>query len=497
MARDASSPPPTETTSPDPGRTARCVGYFVAVCAGMVIGMVSAHSNARRHALDCTAHCEASLRTLRNFLGIVSSPISGALSDVYGRRITLMVSAATMVASYVVWAHASTIPVFVFYNAMNGIAGPSMTFTVCKALVADGSSNSDKVETQGILGASAGLGVILGPVIAMLALGTATQAAWAAATVQVVVFLTLWATPLATPTATNGVVESISSPQRSTPPEPASTPPTPLVPSSGTLQDPRHTPAEKAPSVPMASANHSGATPLPSNDHDDEDGQHPLTRTIVDGLQDAVHRAWSTLRCASPSALILVSARFTISLGYHVFLTGYYDMLRDRGLLTSPQRWSQYMAFLGVLYALTQRLAARPLARWPQRPALVGSILCIAVGRFGAIMTAFAEPTLYATFGLAVAGVAVFNTLINGMATQIAQQDAMGGLLGLIQSAEDVSGLVGPWLGSIAFALSPVGPLYVCLALYAVCLAAVATQWSVVEQAAGAKMAQRQRPKMD
>lgn len=102
-------------------RLARLVGYYVAVAAGCVMGMVSAHNNARRTTLGCTAHCEASIRTLRNFLGIVSSPVSGAFSDVYGRRVALMASSVVMIVSYVVWCYATTVEVFVLYNALNGV----------------------------------------------------------------------------------------------------------------------------------------------------------------------------------------------------------------------------------------------------------------------------------------------------------------------------------------------------------------------------------------
>jgi hypothetical protein len=316
-----------------------------------------------------------------------------------------------------------------------------MTFTVCKALVADGSVPEDKVETQGILGAAAGCGIILGPAIAMLFLTTYSDAAIAAILVQLSVLAVLAMVPFET------------APGQTT--APASAPPT-ATPSTAT--DP-------------AAADDAGA-PAAAN------------AGMLWGITAAARRAWTTLRTATPSTLILVGCRFTLSLGYHIFLTGYYDMLRDRGLLTTPRAWSQYMAYLGVLYAATQRLAAGPLSRWPQRSALLGSVVCIGCGRLCAVTLSYTEPALYASFGLAVAGVAVFNTLINGMATRISERNGTGGLLGLIQSAEDVSGLIGPTLGSIAFTLSPVGPLSACLALYVVLLLWVGTRWSVVEAAA-------------
>ena len=138
------------------------------------------------------------------------------------------------------------------------------------------------------------------------------------------------------------------------------------------------------------------------------------------------------------------------------------------------------MAFLGTLYAVTQRVAAGPLSRRPLRPAMLASIMCVAVGRWGAFALAYNEAVLYASFGLAVVGVALFNTLVNGMATRIAARNATGGLMGLLQSSEDFSGIVGPSIGSLAFELHTAGPLSVCLVLYAVLSVVMIAEWPVV-----------------
>ena len=67
-----------------------------------------------------------------------------------------------------------------------------------------------------------------------------------------------------------------------------------------------------------------------------------------------VVRAWAEFRGASAAARVLVCSRFLVSLAYHIFLTGFDDILKQRGLLSTPRRRSQYMVFLGVLYAATQ-----------------------------------------------------------------------------------------------------------------------------------------------
>jgi hypothetical protein len=98
---------------------------------------------------------------------------------------------------------------------------------------------------------------------------------------------------------------------------------------------------------------------------------------------------------------------------------------------------------------------------------------------FAAVATSLAN-NRYTSFGLAVVGLAIFNTLVNGMATRIAARNATGGLMGLLQSSEDFSGIVGPSVGSLAYQMHPAGPLAVCILLYVGLAVVLGIEWPVV-----------------
>lgn len=162
------------------------------------------------------------------------------------------------------------------------------------------------METQGILGAAAGCGVIVGPVVAMLLVSSQTEAAIVASVVQACVLAVLLLVPFesGTTTTVNSVNDSSSSVVR---------------------------PTEQS----RPSQEHDGPPPR------DACARVPLTGVLaLGGLTDAALDVWDELRHATAGEVVLVTARFIISLGYHVFLTGFYDMLGHRGLLTSPRAWS-------------------------------------------------------------------------------------------------------------------------------------------------------------
>jgi hypothetical protein len=156
-----------------------------------------------------------------------------------------------------------------------------MTFTVCKALVADGSTAGSKVETQGILGAAAGCGVILGPVIAMVLVSSQTEAAVAASLVQASVLAVLLFVPFESTDATD---------------------------TGG--DDDAQLPAGDAAAEAAAEAP-SAVTAVVDTAQRGVAGRAPTTGVLaLGGLTDAAFRAWDELRHATPGEFVLVTARW-------------------------------------------------------------------------------------------------------------------------------------------------------------------------------------------
>ena len=89
------------------------------------------------------------------------APIIGALSDKYGRRPILLASLVGFGIDYLFMAFAPTIGWLFLSRVIAGITGSS--FTTASAYIADVSTNENRAQNFGLLGAAFGLGFIIGP----------------------------------------------------------------------------------------------------------------------------------------------------------------------------------------------------------------------------------------------------------------------------------------------------------------------------------------------
>ncbi|MFL5811262.1 MAG: TCR/Tet family MFS transporter [Flavisolibacter sp.] len=89
------------------------------------------------------------------------APIIGALSDKYGRRPILLASLFGFGIDYLFMAFAPTIGWLFLSRVIAGITGSS--FTTASAYIADVSTNENRAQNFGLLGAAFGLGFIIGP----------------------------------------------------------------------------------------------------------------------------------------------------------------------------------------------------------------------------------------------------------------------------------------------------------------------------------------------
>lgn len=97
------------------------------------------------------------------FLQFVCMPIVGGLSDRFGRRPIMLFSLAGLAFDYFLIALAPTILWLYLGRAFSGIFGA--TFATANAYVADVSPPEKRAQNFGLIGASFGVGFLLGPVI--------------------------------------------------------------------------------------------------------------------------------------------------------------------------------------------------------------------------------------------------------------------------------------------------------------------------------------------
>jgi len=93
----------------------------------------------------------------------VFSPIIGNLSDRFGRRPIILMSLFGFSLDYIMLSWAPTIEWLFVGRVLAGITGAS--FTTAAAYIADISTNENRAQNFGMIGAAFGIGFILGPMI--------------------------------------------------------------------------------------------------------------------------------------------------------------------------------------------------------------------------------------------------------------------------------------------------------------------------------------------
>lgn len=91
------------------------------------------------------------------------SPVLGRLSDRFGRRPVLLVSLIFSVLGHLMFALSNSIPLLFISRTLAGIAGANLS--VAQAYIADTTALKDRAKGMGLIGASFGVGFIIGPVI--------------------------------------------------------------------------------------------------------------------------------------------------------------------------------------------------------------------------------------------------------------------------------------------------------------------------------------------
>src|SRR5262249_3032123 len=94
---------------------------------------------------------------------LVASPVLGHWSDHWGRRPVLIFSLLGTVVSFVMLALAHSLMVLFAARVVDGLSGGNIT--TARAYIADVTDESNRAKAFGMLGASFGLGFILGPAI--------------------------------------------------------------------------------------------------------------------------------------------------------------------------------------------------------------------------------------------------------------------------------------------------------------------------------------------
>ncbi|XP_055056739.2 major facilitator superfamily domain-containing protein 10 [Misgurnus anguillicaudatus] len=101
--------------------------------------------------------------SLYSFLQFLSSPITGALSDDYGRKPLLLLTTVGLMASYVLWALSHSFSIFLLSRVVGGICKGNVS--LCTAVVADLPCPKARSKGMAMIGVAFSLGFTLGPLM--------------------------------------------------------------------------------------------------------------------------------------------------------------------------------------------------------------------------------------------------------------------------------------------------------------------------------------------
>jgi len=93
----------------------------------------------------------------------VFSPVLGRLSDRFGRKPVILASIAASTVGYLIFALSDSLFLLFLSRVIAGMGGANLS--VAQAYVADSTSHAERVRWMGVVGASFGVGFIVGPTI--------------------------------------------------------------------------------------------------------------------------------------------------------------------------------------------------------------------------------------------------------------------------------------------------------------------------------------------
>ena len=113
--------------------------------------------------LGASAFMVGMLSSIYGFCSLISGPVLGDLSDRYGRRKVLLISQIGTCIGFVVLALSNILWVVFLSRIIDGVTAGNLT--VAQAYISDVTKPQDRTRAMGMIGASFGLGFILGPAI--------------------------------------------------------------------------------------------------------------------------------------------------------------------------------------------------------------------------------------------------------------------------------------------------------------------------------------------
>ncbi|MEI6289749.1 MAG: MFS transporter [Chloroflexota bacterium] len=102
------------------------------------------------------------------FMQFIGAPVLGRLSDRFGRRPILLVSQVGTFLGFILLGFANALPLLFISRIIDGISGANIS--TAQAVITDLTTEENRTQGLGLIGAAFGMGFILGPIIAFTVL---------------------------------------------------------------------------------------------------------------------------------------------------------------------------------------------------------------------------------------------------------------------------------------------------------------------------------------
>ncbi|XP_043485576.1 major facilitator superfamily domain-containing protein 10 isoform X2 [Polistes fuscatus] len=103
------------------------------------------------------------LGSMYSFLQFISSPITGALSDTYGRKPLMLMCLTGITLSYLLWAISKNFGIFVLARFVGGITKGNISLSM--AIISDVTTSDKRGKAMALVGIAFSIGFVVGPMI--------------------------------------------------------------------------------------------------------------------------------------------------------------------------------------------------------------------------------------------------------------------------------------------------------------------------------------------
>ncbi len=484
---------------------------------------------AHRDKLECDALCYGSMNSLRSGLSLVGAVLVGRLSDRLGRKVALWIGCASSLVSYLInW---SSLSLSGLWMSMIPSSLLNQNYSVLKALFADYNAEVNGTESQraaamGRIGMSVGLAFMVGPALGATIFKSYSQAIQAAMILSIISGILISCLPSTKKNNDNSNNDSInnyntdddtnnsnsnsssssgnsnnnidnndindkinsSSSAKKMKRRGSSNSLMSIfngcmkpeidkndLPLQEDLQRQRMNDEQNNNNGNNNNINDNNNSSSDSNDSSNTDTVS--NNTSNDSINDKKGGLLSFLSIAAaqtPGARLLFFMRSMMGLAFHIFMTVWTVSLKSR-FDFGPTDHAYFMGWVGLCYALSQGFLAGKfikMAGEDTTPVLLMCVSVLGVGRMVAMMTT-SLAVVYAVMATVIVALGVMNSAINSALSRLADESERGGLMGVMEAVESISGLIGPTLGGLLHRSGPNVPLISVVAIYGLVFLAI------------------------